>query len=204
MSLKRFSEAFGRQAKAGRYEQWVREHSGDLYRFAFRLCGDADTADDLVQETFYHAWRGMGKLRQKEKARAWLFQILRYRYAHWARERSRRPVIAGSAEPLEEHAQTAATPFEVLANRESLQMALDALEDRFKLPLLMVFLEGLTCQAAAEYLDIPLGTVLSRIHRARRRLRRALGEQADSPAGDAEKNGRGHVLKPRFRLGGGA
>ena len=192
MSLKRLSEAFGRQAK------------GDMYRFAFRLCGDTDTADDLVQETFYHAWRSMGKLRHKEKARAWLFQILRYRYAHWVRERSRRPAIVGSAMPLEDHAQTAATPFEVLAEREPLQMALDTLEDRFKLPLLMVFMEGSTCQEAAEYLDIPLGTVLSRIHRARRHLRRALGEHADSPAGDVEKNGRGHVLKPRFRLGGGA
>ena len=204
MNLKRFSEVFGKEGRRDRYERWVREHSEDLYRFAFRLCGEADTADDLVQETFYHAWKDMGKLRHKEKAKAWLFQILRYRYAHWVRERSRRPVIAGSAEPLEDHAQTAATPFEVLANRESVQMALDTLEDRFKLPLLMVFMEGLTCQETADYLDIPLGTVLSRIHRARRRLRRSLGEQADSSAGDAEKNGRGHVLKPRLRLGGGA
>ena len=204
MNLKRFSEAFGRHAEGDRYEQWVREYSGDLYRFAFRICGDADTADDLVQETFYHAWKSMGKLRCKEKARAWIFQILRYRYAHWMRERSHRPVIVGSREQFEDYAQSSTTPLETLAERESLQMALGSLEDRFKLPLLMVFLEGLTCQEAADNLDIPLGTVLSRIHRARRHLRRALEEQADSPAGDAEKNGRGHVLKPRFRLGGGA
>jgi RNA polymerase sigma-70 factor (ECF subfamily) len=60
----------------------VREYSNDLYRFAFRLCGNADTADDLVQETFYHAWKCIDKLRHKAKARAWPFQIRRYRYAH--------------------------------------------------------------------------------------------------------------------------
>ena len=204
MKLKRFSEIFAQEGRQHRYERWVSEYSEDMYRFAFRLCGQADMADDLVQEAFYHAWKDMGKLRHKKKAKAWLFQILRYRYAHWVRERSRWPAIAGSVEELEDYAQTAATPFEVLANRESLQMALDTLEDRFKLPLLMVFLEGLTCQESADYLDIPLGTVLSRIHRARRHLRRALGEPADLSVADAEKNGRGHVLKPRFHLGGGA
>jgi RNA polymerase sigma-70 factor, ECF subfamily len=157
------------------YESWVRNYSGDLYRSALRLCGEPDTAEELTQQAFYEAWRSIGALRDRDKGRAWLLSILRHCYMHWLRDRKRRPAAASdlafnnlaSAEPL---------PGEALARQEVLQDALSSLDERFKVPLLMVVLEGHTCQETARSLDLPLGTVLSRIHRAKDHLRARMHE----------------------------
>ncbi len=150
----------GRRAQ---YESWVRDYADELYALAYRLCGEAAQAEDLVQETYYEAWKAMKPLRDPGKARAWLFSILRFRYTHWLRDRGRRvqpavslsrlgSVISGPEESVPD----------TLARRELLQQALDTLEDRYKEPFLLVFQGGLTCRETAEMLQIPLGTVLSR------------------------------------------
>jgi RNA polymerase sigma-70 factor, ECF subfamily len=149
------------------YETLVSAHATDLYRFAFRLVGSASAAEDLVQETFQEAWRGLARLRSPESGRAWLFQILRNRHAHRVRAAQRRPNVTTDVDTLAERA------FDPMS-RSSLQDALDELEDRFTIPFLMVFVEGLTCRETADALGLPIGTVLSRIHRARTALRRAL------------------------------
>ena len=160
------------------YERWVEQHGEELFRFAQRLCGRREQAEDLVQETFYHAWRSMGSLREKSRGRAWLFRILRHRYSHLVRTASRRP---RASTPLEDAPQQSNpqpfTPLEDLARSESLQYALDQLEEQLRTPLLMAYMEGLRCREIAEQLDLPLGTVLSRIHRARQKMRRALERQ---------------------------
>lgn len=148
-----------------RYEALVRTHAADLYRCAYRLTGARAPAEDLVQETFSEAWRALPTLRCAEAARAWLFAILRHRHAHLVRGASRRPTVASGVDEL------ATTMRE---DSGGLQHALDGLDERFKVPLLMVFLEGLTCQETADALGLPLGTVLSRIHRGRAALRDAL------------------------------
>jgi len=177
-----------------RYESWVHEYADDLHRLAYRLCGDAATAEELVQETFYHAWKDMRKLRSAEKARPWLLQILRHRYAHWIRDTQRRP-------PSTESPDTGVTdtpgPADQVTERDALQVALNTLEDRFKLPLLLVFLGGMTCQQAAEHLDLPLGTVLSRIHRGRQHLRRAIEAGTDRRSSTST---RPDPEQPRLRL----
>jgi RNA polymerase sigma-70 factor (ECF subfamily) len=161
--------------KRALYGVWVRDYSADVYRCAFRLCGHADCAEELTQEVFFEAWRSIDSLRDAAKARVWLLSILRHRYMHWLRDRKRHPAQAGSA-----HGEVGALvsqedqPGEIMARQESLRAALDALEDHYKVPFLLVFLEGLTCQEAADFLDIPLGTVLSRIYRARQFLRQHL------------------------------
>ena len=157
------------------YELLVRTHAAELYRFAYRLCGERETAQDLVQETYGEAWRSLDSLRERDKARSWLFSILRYRYAHLQRGSGGRE---RKMEPLELAEKIAGGPgdevLERLSGRDYLQKALDNLDNRFKEPFLMVFLEGLSCAETARQLDIPLGTVLSRIHRARSLLRRSL------------------------------
>jgi RNA polymerase sigma-70 factor (ECF subfamily) len=158
--------------KRALYESWVREYAGNLYRCALRLCGQADVAEELVQEVFYEAWRAIDSLRDPAKARVWLLGILRHRYMHWVRDQKRHPRSGPRIQSRAEAVSSGEdTPQDVLARRESLQRALDALDDRYKVPFLLVFLEGLTCQETASFLEMPLGTVLSRIHRARQFLR---------------------------------
>ena len=153
------------------YAELVGSHAAELYRFAHRLCGPPETAEDLVQETFLEAWRSLGDLRDKRNVRAWLFQILRYRYAHFVRN-SRRKITANTGMGDEQiPAAITEDPLESLAQRELLQHALDGLAQHYKEPFLMVFLQGLTCEETSRELRLPLGTVLSRVHRARKLLR---------------------------------
>jgi RNA polymerase sigma-70 factor, ECF subfamily len=156
---------------AQRYEALVRAHAPDLFRFAYRLTGTRAAAEDLLQETFSEAWRCLAQLRKPAAARAWLLQILRHRHAHSQRGAARRPTLGGDIDRLESGEQDGSM-------RDALQRALDELDDRFKVPFLLVFLEGLTCQETADELGVPLGTVLSRIHRARIALRASLDEPA--------------------------
>jgi len=158
------------------YKQLVQEHATALYRFCVRRCGDVQTSEDLVQETFVEAWRGIDSLREPGKAKAWLFQILRHRYARWCARQQREP--AARAMPEASHANPSNViplmsydPRGGFEQRELLQKGLDALDERYKEPFLLVCLVGCTCSEVAALLDIPLGTVLSRLHRARRALR---------------------------------
>ena len=154
------------------YEALVSRHGGDLYRFAYRLVGDATRAEDLVQETYFHAWRSIRSLRDPEAGRGWLLTILRRRWARGLRREARAPRTSTDQADID----GAASPFpgpdlDLFARRESVQIALDHLDPRMKEPFLLVFLQGLSCREAADRLSIPLGTVLSRIHRARASLR---------------------------------
>lgn len=197
-----------KEAKRRRlYETWVRDYTQQLYAFAYRLCGDAAQAEDLVQETFFEAWRSMHSLRDPQSGRAWLFRILRHRFAHGLRDRNRRlRPTASLSEAANAPASRRESVEDALERREILQKALGCLDERCKETFLMVFQQGMTCQEAADALETPLGTVLSRIHRTRKALREALqalgwapGSQGE-PAKSAEES---EGEKPfRFRAGG--
>lgn len=159
------------------YEQWVRAYATQLYRFAYRLTGNHQVAEDLVQETFVEAWRSIANQREPDKARAWLFQILRFRYAHQIRDAKARIQTS----PLDSQmaaAQRARPAMEILAERESLQDALNLLAPEVRETFLMVFLQGYKCREAAADLHVPLGTILSRLSRARAALREALEDKS--------------------------
>lgn len=169
------------------YEQLVRQYGGDVYRFAYRLSGDKDLADDLTQEAFCEAWRSLGDLRNPERGKSWLMQILRHRFLHTVRDSGRRVQARPDMEALNQlDTGDVASVLARLADQELLQHALDLLEDRFKEPFLLVFLEGFHCREVAELLDLPLGTVLSRIHRARIQMRASI-RQLD-PVGDHQRD----------------
>ncbi len=193
----------------GLYEQLVNVHAGELYRFALRLCGRTDIAEDLVQETFYEAWRSIHSLRNAKSGRAWMFQILRHRYAHWVRDSGRRLQPRVSIEQIENEADPGCVSvLDSLSLREVLQKGLMDLDDRYKEPFLMVFLSGFSCRETAESLGIPLGTVLSRIHRARSFLRRFIRDidrdadkQQDSHSDQIFDNG---DSPPRLHIAGGS
>jgi len=161
------------------YEQWVSAYAPELYRFAYRLSGKHQVAEDLVQETFVEAWRSVEKQREPGKERAWLYQILRYRYSHFLRDRKQEPQMAMLEEDMAA-ARRAAPALEALAERESLETALALLAPEIRETFLMVFLQGYKCREAADDLQVPLGTVLSRLSRARESLRKSLGDPAQT------------------------
>lgn len=182
---------------------WVEEHGSDLYRFAHRLCGDQGAGEDLVQETFFEAWKHRGPLRSIREPRAWLLVILRRRYLRMRRFEQRRPWLVSLAAD-QDFAATPDPRMGRLENSDALQPALDSMSDLFKLPLLMVFMQGLTCAQAAEVLDIPLGTVLSRIHRAKQHLRASIqrDEQGRSSVSCGTDTQGMSDSSPRLRIGG--
>jgi RNA polymerase sigma-70 factor (ECF subfamily) len=149
----------------------VDAHASALYRIAYRLVGDRHEAEDMVQETYRSAWKSRGLYEPGRGDRAWLASILRRRVADRWRRRPPLPTLAGD------------TPQEVsvagddpLAGHytDEMQYALAQLPDELRESLLLVVVGELTHQEVADLLEIPLGTVLSRVSRARRRLREVL------------------------------
>lgn len=146
----------------------VHEHHMPLYRYAFRLCGNAADAEDLVQQTFVVAQEKLHQLRQAGSSRSWLFTILRN--AFLKSRRRNRPVSADSLD-LDIESVSEQAPPEDDIDRERLQLVLDALPDEYRLVLVMFYFEECSYREIAAKLDIPIGTVMSRLSRAKQRLR---------------------------------
>lgn len=164
------------------FRRLVHDHMAELYRFAFWQTRNAETAEDLVQEAYLEAWRSIGQLRQPERGRAWILQILRHRFLHWLRSKHRRPEVVADLEVLEHHGESKSDLARDIGSRVDLERAMGRIDDRYRETFLLVFLQGFSCREAAEILEVPLGTVLSRIHRARGALREQLmPEQINGP-----------------------
>lgn len=149
----------------------VQEHGSALYRLAYRLVGDRHEAEDLVQEAFRSAWKSRQLFRPEGGHRAWLAAILRRRVAdHWRRPRP--PTVLSGDRGLE--VELAATDPLRDDYTDEMQGALVSLPDDLRETLLLVVVAELTHQEAADLLGVPLGTVLSRVSRARKRLREFL------------------------------
>jgi RNA polymerase sigma-70 factor (ECF subfamily) len=158
------------------FNRLVAEHGAALYRLAFRLIGDRVEAEDVVQDAFRSAWSARENYEPDRGDRAWLATILRRRAADSYRKRHLKLVLAGDSTPeVESHD---ADPLGGDYSDE-MQRALDQLPAELRETLLLVVVADLTHQEAADVLQVPLGTVLSRVSRARGRLREYL---AGSPA----------------------
>jgi RNA polymerase sigma-70 factor (ECF subfamily) len=163
------------------YEQCVDQHAASLFRVAFRLTSSRDTAEELVQETYLCAWRDISKLNDVSKLRSWMFSILRNQYGKSTRRRGLQQTLT---DPMIENLadRRAASRDEI---QGQLQNAINGLGDDFRMPLLLVSMEGLSVDEAAAVLEVPRGTVLSRLHRARRRLKAVLERQMHGESGHA-------------------
>jgi RNA polymerase sigma-70 factor, ECF subfamily len=153
----------------GDFEKAVLPHTRSLLRFAVRLTGDSFQAEDLVQETLLLAWRGFGLFEPGTNAHAWLFRIL----LNVFRQQKRKERSSLAAEPL---------PPAVLAARPScheaveVMQAFDLLSSDQRTVLLLAVVEGFTCREVSQILDVPIGTVMSRLSRAREVMRELLLE----------------------------
>jgi RNA polymerase sigma-70 factor (ECF subfamily) len=149
-------------------QRLVDEHYAALFRYAYRLCSSAADAEDLTQEAFCKAQQNLTQLREPERAKAWLFSILRNAYLHRLRaDRHERCVsldeIGDPVEPTTE-ALAAIDP-------ERLQQALNELPEGFRTPVILFYFEEFSYRDIAEQMDLPLGTVMSRLARAKGHLR---------------------------------
>ena len=143
-----------------------------MYRYAYRLAGSVSDAEDLTQQVFLTAQRKMGQLRRMDNARAWLFAILRNCFV---RDRQRRRPIPAVDLSLNMEMVPAPPPEEGV-DQDRLQHALNQLPEAFRLVVVMFYFEDCSYRDIARRLEIPIGTVMSRLARARRHLRAALFE----------------------------
>ena len=146
-------------------------HSRSLLRVARRLTLNSAAAEDIVQETFLRAWRSFDQFEAGSNARAWLFRILfNVFYAQGRKARSSARVVPF---PAPDSQPRGGTDFSAL-DAAMLSAALDDLSEEHRTVILLAVVEGFTCRELAEILSLPIGTVMSRLSRARQSLREIL------------------------------
>ena len=162
-------------------------HIDAMYNFAYRLTYDEDDAKDLVQETYLKAFRFINSFEEGTNAKAWLFRILKNSFINDYRKKSKEPnkVDYNEVETYynSEDANAEITPdlrVEALQDMigDEVSNALNSLAVDFRTVIILCDLEGFTYEEMAKILDIPIGTVRSRLHRARNLLKEKLRSYA--------------------------
>src|SRR5436309_59798 len=167
----------GRPGSPQTVQRLVDDHYVALYRYAYRLTGSSADAEDLTQEAFCKAQLNLTQLRELDRAKAWLFRILRNAYLHRIRADKHRHCV--SLESIGEVAEPLPEPLPPV-EPERLQQALNELPEVFRTPIILYYFEDFSYRAIAEQMDLPLGTVMSRLARAKAHLRARL-LQPESP-----------------------
>jgi RNA polymerase sigma-70 factor (ECF subfamily) len=171
------------ERKAG-FEREALVHLDALYRVALRLAGNAADADDLVQETMLKAYRAWDQYQPGTNAKGWLLTILRHTFINEYRRRARHPesVDIDAIEPFAvfedvQEDDPQGRFFDQIVDDEVLR-AIDALPEQFREAIVLSDVEGLSYEEIARIIGVPLGTVKSRLFRARRVLQRNLYQYA--------------------------
>jgi RNA polymerase sigma-70 factor (ECF subfamily) len=175
------------------FAEQAMEYAPQLYSAALRMTRNRADAEDLVQEAFLKGYRSFHTFQEGTNLRAWLFRILTNTYINIYRAKQRRPQESdlGEVEDLYLYRrlgsmETAAASlsaeeqFMDLFTDDEVKQALDDLPENFRLPVLLADVEGFAYKEIAEMLDIPIGTVMSRLHRGRKAMQRALYEYAEA------------------------
>jgi RNA polymerase sigma-70 factor (ECF subfamily) len=169
-----------------RFERDVLPHLPHLYGAALRLTRNPADAEDLVQEAYLRAYRGFAGFEEGTNLRAWMYRILTNTFINSYRKKQREPVTVQDDEiedwflydRLGAAGVEASAEAEVLDRLpdEEVQRALEALPEGFRMAVLLADIEGFSYKEIAEILEIPIGTVMSRLHRGRKALQKALWE----------------------------
>lgn len=173
----------------------ARDHLDRLYGFCIRLTNDPNDADDLVQETLLRGMRAYDDLRESSRAKGWLFAIATNAWHDLFRARGRQVATVpfdtidadGDEFSLFEtiaiedpfpYSDELHLDFLRLFRDDDVRAVFGSITPVFRLPLILTVVHGFSCKEAAAILDIPLGTVLSRLHRGRKQLERGLWDYA--------------------------
>lgn len=169
------------------FNQEFMPHINSMYNFAYRLTLDSDDAKDLLQDTYLKAFRFIDSFQQGTNAKAWLFRILKNSFINDYRKKSKEPSKVDYQEVEtfynSEDVDRQITPdlrVEALQDMigDEISIALNSLDVDFRTVIILCDLEGFKYEEMAKILDIPIGTVRSRLHRARNLLKEKLSEYA--------------------------
>jgi RNA polymerase sigma-70 factor (ECF subfamily) len=162
-----------------------------LYTAALRMTRNPSDAEDLVQETYLRAFRGFGGFQEGTNLKAWLYKILTNTYINIYRAKKRRPEQEalddledfslyrrlGGLEAVDADRGPEAEVLDAIPE-ESVKQALEDLPENFRMAVLLADVEGFSYKEIAEIMDVPIGTVMSRLHRGRKQLQRRLWDLA--------------------------
>jgi len=173
------------------FERDAMQYTRQLYSAAMRMARNPSDAEDLVQETYLKAYRAYHTFQEGTNLKAWLYRILTNTYINKYRKDSRRPseVDLGTVEDMylyrrlgsEESAEAARTTEDRVLDglvESDIKEAVEELPENFRIPVLLADLAGFSYKEIAEILDIPIGTVMSRLHRGRKAMQKRLWEFA--------------------------
>lgn len=151
------------------FEALVRAHSGDLYRYAYWLCGQDALAQDLVQDAMLRAWRALDDLREVTSVKAWLVTILRREHA---RLFERRVIDSEDIDTIDLHDPRVAPERD--GDVAALRQAIAKLEPKYREPLVLQVLGGFSCAEIAAQLGLGEAAVMTQVFRARQKLKAQL------------------------------
>ena len=185
----------GADGEPGRtFAEVAREQLDGLYGYCVRLTSDRTAAEDLVQDTLLRAMRAYPGLRDKTKAKSWLFTIATNVWRDLGRARGRTPATVSlddtdgeddfslfatlAIEDPFPYSDELHLDFLRLFRDEDVQDVFARINPVFRAPLILTTIHGFSCKEAAAILDVPLGTLLSRLHRGRKQLERGMWDYA--------------------------
>jgi RNA polymerase sigma-70 factor (ECF subfamily) len=172
-----------------RFERDVLPMLPSLYGAAMRLTRNPSDAEDLLQETYLRAYRGFAGFKEGTNLKAWLYRILTNSFINTYRKKQREPQVVEGPDDIDEWylydrlggrsvEESAETAVLDQIPDQGVKDALESLPERFRLPVLLADVEGFSYKEIAEIMDTPIGTVMSRLHRGRKALQKALWETA--------------------------
>lgn len=156
-----------------RFNKLVSEYSQDVFRYAFWLCRDRSMAEELSQETFMRAWKAIDSLQDDKAAKSWLFTIVRRENARQY-ERKRLDTVD---DPDFDRVEAQAPGYDTSTEAFVLRRALEQLPEEYREPLVLQVIGGYSTEEIADQLGIKAGAVMTRLFRARKKLREMLGER---------------------------
>jgi len=177
------TETGEKQELQRRFERDVIPLMPNLYSAALRMTRNPSDAEDLLQETYLRAFRGFSGFAEGTNIKAWVYRILTNTYINSYRKKQREPqTVSGDDldewylyDRIEAEDSAEAEVLESLPEAE-VKAALESLPEGFRLAVWLVDVEGFSYKEAAEILEVPVGTVMSRLHRGRKSLEKALWE----------------------------
>jgi RNA polymerase sigma-70 factor (ECF subfamily) len=187
------------------FEELTSPYMAALYAAALRMTRNPSDAEDLVQETYLRAYRGFSGFREGTNLKAWLYRILTNTFINQYRAKKRRPDQVdlddvedfyifrrlGGLEAADAERTAETEALESMPDAE-VKQALESIPEQFRMAVILADIEGFSYKEIAEILDVPIGTVMSRIHRGRRQLQKLLWDYATE-----------HNLRPRVETATG-